>query len=798
MMNSLFLNLSANTLHTLTICKGIVPFTMFKFEEHPFDLFLGGTGSLAIYLLFMLALVFFFYKKDKALDFCGRYLTNAFVVVWISGFVIYDVGMYPDHSENAINAFYSLLGVAPMAIIHAFEMFVLHSDVSAIHDGCHNSSWFMFFFSVAHFLAAFISMVFVIKHFGFNIVASIIRFWKTHFWVNDIQNLFVFWGMNDATYYLAKDIIQNGHLSNSKIVIIRIDNEKEGSNERLGMERLFSFLSLTKAHLEKLQELQKMGCLSTNTFGSLANIPLSNGYDIIRKELRLNSLAKLIQHTKGTLHMFFLDDNDTYNIQAVANLRKDQVLANYTKQGQIKFYCHARYNSVHRVIEDELTDENIEVKVVDSSHISVELMKKDPELHPVNYVNVEEDATVSSPFNALVVGFGEVGLDTVRFLYEFGAFVKSDEKKVKRSDFHCHVIDQKMNELAGVFTVNAPSIALKVIHKGEEETQMINLYNWDCRSIEFYERLGSWIKTLNYIVIATGDDETNISLAVRLYRLAIRNRDKEKDRLEHFRILVRVQHDENGHIQKIAEHYNRLWAANEKSTDKNHLHQLEICSSELIKAPITLFGSASQVYTYEHVVNESLKEDAKKFKKKYDLSVKELKRLAGIEAYAIEDWDTEQKNLMQLTDDYKDYAPTFSGIMKLRRSQSQNIANSLHKETKNILAKEALGNTFNNIRVHGLTRKAGSLTYSWRDHSNLPIDNIQRVLDVLAQTEHLRWNASHEILGYQVMENENSKDEARLKHGCLKDWDKLSEKMQSNDYDVVDVSLNLIDVDENN
>ena len=68
---------------------------------------------------------------------------------------------------------------------------------------------------------------------------------------------------------------------------------------------------------------------------------------------------------------------------------------------------------------------------------------------------------------------------------------------------------------------------------------------------------------------------------------------------------------------------------------------------------------------------------------------------------------------------------------------------------------------------------------------------------MLAQTEHLRWNASHEILGYKDEGDENFKDEARLKHGCLKPWNKLSEKMQSNDYDVVDVSLGLIDIDSN-
>lgn len=787
-MTHLVDTLNMNTLHDQT---------NFKFYDHYGLLTLDGLGAAAICILIMMLLVFFFYKKEKALDFCGKYLTHAFFVVWILGFVVYDIGMYPEHNANGWSAFWAMIGVAPMAIIHAFEMFVLQSDVSAIHEECHNSSWYMFFFSLAHFLAAFISMVFVIKHFGFNIVASIIRYWKTHFSMSDIQDLYVFWGMNDATFYLAKDIIKGNHLANSKIVIIRINGEKEGVNERLGMERLFSFLSLSKTHLERLQELQKMGCLSANTFGSLTNLSFSEGSDIIRYELSLNSLVRLIHRTKGTLQMFFLDENDANNIKAVANLKKDKGIITFAQKGFIKFYCHARYNSIHRVIEDELVSENVEVKVIDSSHICVELMKKNPDLHPVNYVKVEKDARVSSPFNALVIGFGEVGLDTVRFLYEFGAFVKYNgvEGIIERSEFHCHVVDEYMADLAGLFYANAPSISITMDRKEDENDKQINLYNMDCRSIDFYERLKVWIETLNYVVVATGDDETNISLAVRILRLAIRNR---KDDLSELRILVRIQHDDNGHIQKIADHYNRIWAAEQNRQDEKSMHQRVISSTDLKKAPITLFGSANEVYTYEHVVNDTLRNDAKKFKKKYDLSVNVLKQLAGEETYPIQSWDEEQNALMQLSGDFKGFAPTFSGVMKLRRVQSQNIANSLHKETKKILAKKALGeDNFNAITTHGLTRNEGCKTYSWRDCSNLPLENIQRVLDVLAQTEHLRWNASHEILGYIHEGEEDFKDEARFKHGCLKPWHKLSEKMQSNDYNVVDVSLGLIDINDN-
>ena len=103
------------------------------------------------------------------------------------------------------------------------------------------------------------------------------------------------------------------------------------------------------------------------------------------------------------------------------------------------------------------------------------------------------------------------------------------------------------------------------------------------------------------------------------------------------------------------------------------------------------------------------------------------------------------------------------------------------------LAKRALKDEYNDIRVHGLTRKAGETIYTWTDHANISIDHVQQVMDTLAQTEHLRWNASHQALGYKCVPK--TKDEARLLHDCLCDWEKLDDEKRSYDYNTVDVSV---------
>ena len=722
----------------------------------------------------------------------NKYLFAAFLLVWSWGFIIYNIGLYTGEP-------WSIFGNVPIAVLYAFGMFIFESDVSAIHQPFFNNGWFMLGFSTVHFFAAVISLAFVLKHFGFNVISAL----KRSFARSAKKNTYIFWGMNDATYYLAKDI--NNRFAGTRdyrIVVVRTTNDNnETAIEKTGVERLFDFFSMKNRDLERLKELN---CYTLRTPKNLATIDnkLNDGataLNILQKQPRQKFLCKIISRmTTDTIHLFFLSNNEEANIRAVANLRIDSTIQTFAKKGKVKLYCHARFNSVHRVIEDDRFSENIEVKVVDSSHISVELLKQKGDLQPVSFVNIEKDATVSSAFNSLVVGFSEVGQDTVRFLYEFGAFVKqgSTNDNVERSEFSCHVVDKEMADLAGAFAANAPSINLAMPFLDDEKLQEspITLHQLDCRSAAFYKKLEIWIKdNLNYAVICTENDELNISLAIRIFKLAIRYRNT----MENFCVLVRIHNDGNEHFRRIAEHYNRLWASELQSTDKKkRTHQKKIRTTDHIQMPIYLFGLDEQTYTYENIISDKLEVNAKRYKAKYDASIDKLRRLSGNMAEDILTWENEHKDLMQLTEEYKGFSPTFSGIMRLRRIQSQNIANCKHLITKQKLALKALGEeNYSVFEKHQLIRKENEITYVWKEYVK-PKPEITRVLDVLAQTEHLRWNASHEILGYLDKGDENHKDEARLQHGCLKKWQELSPLIQSYDYNVVDVSLGIIDTAE--
>lgn len=746
-----------------------------------------GVAIIIVVLLFLLLLWMSKYNKKST----HRGLTKWFAIVWTMGFVVYDVGMYTGNP-------WSLLTNSPMAIIHAFGMFILDSDVSAIHVELHTHWIYMFAFSVAHIAAAVVSMFFVIKHFGFNIMAGIKMARERR---KTKKTLYVFWGMNSATYYLAKSIKEHHKSKNYRIVVVRANSDGDSTSERTQMERLFSFISLKNRDLDRLKEL---GCLTTNAFASPATLDIPKdaapgNVDIIGNVLGLKALRKLIKKTSGDVHMFFLSENEKANILAVANMKSDKTINeivskvepnNLKDKGtgiKVTLYCRARYNSVHRVIEDAQINHNIKVRVVDSSHISVETLKRNVDLHPVNYVDVERDATVSSMFNSLVVGFGEVGIDVVRFLYEMGAFVKtgSSDENVLRSDFHCNVVDGNMDEFAGMFYANAPFIApaMPFVDGREDDSSLITLHKLESNSVEFYNRLNEWIKDLNYVVVALGNAEVNMSLAIRIFRLAIRYRES----LDKLRILIYVPEDEGGHMGRIVEHYNRLWAAElnkegkdgtQKMIKKAHIAKQH--GESPVNSPLSIFGLAEKTYNYDYILDDSIINDAKLYKEKY-----------GISTNTETDWDKEHNLRMQLDDEHKDYSPTYSNVTCLMRTEIQNICNSVHRNTKIRLAELALGKESvvklaQALKDGVVSRETGKVSYNISDLNNLDPDQICEVLHTLAQTEHLRWNASHGLLGYRFGDK---KDELHGLHNCLRPWQELSEETQSYDCNVVDVSF---------
>lgn len=719
-------------------------------------------------------------------------LASIMFFVWALGFFLYICAIEGNDELKCCgkNAEISVLEFIFRSAVASVGMFAFNID-SNIFDNINQCPLLRGTISVCSFVAGVLTIWILIELFGARILESLKTWWGTHKTYED--ELCVFFGINEATRLLADSINKDAKDRRFRLVFVEfpiVDDEEAdyglGAIMKSVTHRVDTF-RVAKRHNARLS--------IANSRPNGIKAPSNDSPLTVFQRIGLGDISKIIRNTNNRIHLFFLSEDEAFNIESVAILKRDATIIEKSANYECKFYCHTRHNSIHRVIQNETSKSGIEVKIIDSSRLSVDLLKNKKELHPVNYVEIQDDATVSSPFNALVVGFGEVGLDAVRFLYEFGAFVKSGSPvtNIVRSDFHCDVVDRNMPDLAGPFIANAPAIntGLSFMDEKEDDHSLITLHKMDCQSVDFYLQLKRWIKHLNYVVIATGNDEMNISLAVRIFRLAIRH----ETNFELFRILVRVKHDENGHFGKIAQYYNRLWAADMKKDECDILkRQKTVSSNAIVDSPITLFGSVEDIYKYDYIVSDDLLNQAKLFKERYDMSVQALQIQSGNKADETMSWDAENKTYMQLEGEYEGYSPTFSNVMKLRRVQSQNYENCYHVFTKQRLAMCALGaDEYNALTNHQLFRRNNETTYTWKTGIRHK-EKLTKVLDTLAQTEHLRWNASHEILGYQDHGDETFKDEARLYHGCLKSWDALSDYTKSFDYNVVDVSLNIIEI----
>lgn len=754
----------------------------------------GNIGWFSLYALLPLLLtgglilvLYQLIKKGKI----TRYIKSMFIAAWVMSFLVYDVGTYTGQ-------YISFFTNAPMAVLHACESFLLGSDVSAIHEPFHNSWLFMAFFSFSHAFSAAVSMLFLLKYFGFNIIQKINLYRESK--RKSPKETFIFWGLNNPSFELIESInahFDNDHKSYRVIVVNTEENQDESFEAKAGFGKIFEFLSMNEVEMGKLQNLKCFTCASKSGLKSVSR----NVKDIITGELGLKSLGRLLSHDRsaGSVRLFFLSDNEKKNIHDVSVLLRDTLLRRYAAPGldesmkgepskrKVEFYCHARHNSVHRAIEDKNRVSNIEVHVVDSSHINVELLKTTETVLPVNFVDVNEDGTVSSPFNAMVIGFSEVGQDAARFLYEYGAFVKpdADPDKAGRSEFHLEVIDKDMTSKAGVFIANAPAIKpyMPFISKNRNRDSLIEFQNIDVCSVEFYERLQQKIKTLNYVVIATEDDELNITLGVRIMKMAIRYRADMK----YLCILVRIHEDEDEHYARTAQYYNKLWAAQESTGGTSGVSNKSVLRSDTRELPIYIFGEDKKIYTYSKIIDNELVHNAKKYKELYEASVTPG-HVPDFEDGKTK-WDKETHELLQLDELFN---CTYAGVMKLRRTQNQDISNSQHSLTKRKIARRALNkcgkNEFDWVSID---RKPHTTKYYSLSKEEID-SSIERILRVLAQTEHVRWNASHEILGYEIHEDGiKAKDESLQKHGCMTGWEKLDEKTRSFDCNVVDVTLGI-------
>lgn len=694
----------------------------------------GKITSRERFLLFLSSLMFLFLITGTAL-FMQAFISESHLQV----------------SDNEapfrfLNAEYLLRSLAC-----SFQLFTGNID-SNVLDGIREHQYLKSLISLQSFLS-FCCTIAVLLSLAY---ARVSAYYKLHRRtnINSAHNhMYVFFGMNDPSRLLAKSIRER---EGDRAVILFVENLRQNEEDQSGWDNIVGMFTHRRQTFVDADELGARVTFKELRLCDIGSDKIENT-DIL-EQINLLKLRDLIQKLgKGIndaqLHVFFLSDNEDENIRALSILALDNTLKNTRGSISQHFYCHARRNGLNRIVEDISFKYGLDVRTVDSSYLAVGLLKSDEANHPVHFVDIDEQnpTTVKSKFCSLIIGFDEVGRDALKFLYEFGAFIDSSvtPDNEQRSPFRCVAIDKRMEELKGSFVSFTPAV---MIQRNMDGSPLVELKACDCLRTDFYEKIltNDFCKELNYIVIAIGDDELGMTMAIRILNYIRLGRPD----LHQLRIYVRsYRSDKEMYMQQIANYYNDGY--NKGLKDESFKND----------AVIKLFGQSKDIYTYEMIINEKLTEKGRKYQESYA-------RLRGETTL----WDDRRKNEQK--------KGTLDNMRSLRRKELQDLGNALHADTKIHLLKQAMGNDFD---WRGFLNR-------YFDEDNMPkcegsYDKIRYPLLTkkencailnLARLEHMRWNASHEMLGYvKALPGLHSCDERTRQHNCLRPWHELDDESRA-------------------
>ena len=665
-------------------------------------------------------------KTSRLLDSISNNLLVVSFVIWLLGVIIYIVGFYREELN--------WLSVIPRAIISSFKMFVVTNELARVPKELQENAIYMSVFSITHFTAAFITFLFIFKMVGYKIKSSLRLIF--HKWFHSKGKVVhLFWGVNEASVLLAEDI-RKQHATET-IIFVDIDEENDdNAQKKATLSHITNTITIKNSEIARLDAIE---AFVDHCYNGPAAFKGDNETDIFCN-LHLKTIGAIVRKCSKA-YFYFLSNDEAQNIAGALNLQKDRRLRSMNENKPV-IYIHARRDANNEIFDHysqyDGESQRMKTKIVDSAHLSVATLKQDERTLPVNCVKIDQSTgLVDSPFTALIVGFGGTGQEAFKFLYEYSAFIGSDMKK---SSFKCYAIDGQMSKIAGLIRAKMPAIS-------EEELSLVQA---TVDSEEFWNKVKTIIHKLNYVVIALNNDAIGLSLAVNLFKYALRNRPTSQPMLK---ILVRCY--DNGNEKRMTEVITSL----NKSIEGNNVE-------------IRLFGQEKNLYRCKTILSDDILLEAMEFNKVYEKS-----ELSAEEQWTKNFGETEIQRLMT-----KKKMSRYHAIFDINRRIAQNISNSLHSRTKLILMGFSKNEQSERLKLYyGYVNSREDETTKYECGT----DEEQFLLNI-AMVEHERWIASHKLMGY-TYNPEN--DCAQKHHKCICPWNELDEMTQSYDCNVVDTTI---------
>lgn len=649
--------------------------------------FYWETGRNVIWVLILLGfsislgiLLIITYKKKNTLTFA--------VTVLFSGYILYYIGFSYEGTPRSLSA------MLLRPLMSAIEMFASHSDLLEVNDICKKNPVYMTFFTITHLLAIGIS-IYVILYWIYQRLYQKARIWRKYHFLYDtklgrmlvhvynktsrffggksmdsgkmLDCLYVFFDTNDSAWTLAKNITEHHNEVNNKeifqIFFIDEPKEKEDEKEEKRFVDLLRIKNFRKGTQDRINSKEVQDALFMRSDKNISSHFSGHELADIWECMGLKKILTIIQKTNKNIHLFLFSEDADDNLRAVQNIiewgKKNTEITQ-----TIEVYCKARYNEKNRIYEElgYLKKTSIHIHIVDDASLSILSVKKERDYQPIQYVEIEpRTALVRSTFEALILGFGQTGRDAFRFLYEYATFagIQPQHNGDERSPIKIHVYDKNMRILKGGFFAKSPALM------EEHNKSRYAFHSLDVNTLAFWEQMKLLINQINYVVIALGDDDTNITAAIDLYKFAIRYRT---DLTKKFDVFVRLYTMEKEiEFMKIKKHLCKkvIW----KNPDRQDI----INNQDLIS-----FGGIEKIYTYNEIVKEDTLTKAQLFALLYK---GEYNKELG--------YDENCKNAKDLWEQDSKGKDTLIEVWNQIRQNEQDISNSLHIQTKVWLMQKA-------------------------------------------------------------------------------------------------------------
>lgn len=587
------------------------------------------------------------------------------------------------------------------------------------YDGC--ASTICLFLLTLTYVAALITTGFVVYNYFFRQIKS--KLWLKFHKPSSGQTIHVFFGLSDNAMALIEDTVCS--CPQDIVIVVEYPVECRDGESVPVTERL--------RHVFSYGQCGDMASNDAVVYLKSTRSLKDAGVDVCRS-IGLKNLNKWL--TPSSV-IYLLSDNEEDNLRSLGVLKKG-------KASFGKIYCHARREGINAIIEETYRHKSQpgneivpEVIFIDSSFLAVRSILRprngDFSNLPVNVVDVAMEGKdklgyVSvSGFKSMILGFGETGQDALAFLYEYGAFVGKDKKKVP---FVCHVFDNQMDKIHERYSVSYP---------GMSEANGVYYHNVEIGTNDFWTEFGEYLVDTNYMVVCLGDDRRNLELAGDIV-----NHLGDKDVSKNFRILVK-----------------------QSGRDMILMETLDAISESVSKCMVP-FGLSENIWRQDVISDKMLDKQAECFFNEYSRATS-----SGDGNPVINVWKQREGEIKSPSTDK-------AKRLKRIRQRSQDYANSLHSHTKIALMPDSM--LAKALEISGNIPQGTYIDTFYRGGS----ERERQTLEYLAIGEHLRWEASHVAMGYRP-----GKETSELKktHMYISDYSELDAPTQFYDWLVIKVTL---------